>query len=169
MSATGAAGSSASAPAASSPRGLASIRAGGPLTIAILVVIVLGLIDASYLTYEHYHGLKGLLCVGGHGGHSSCQTVQSSTYSKVAGISVALLGLIGYVALLGTFLLRGELARVSAFGISLMGFAFSMYLTYREVFTIKAICEWCVGSAVFMTVLMVLTGIRFLRADPTGT
>ena len=146
----------------------AARRSYGRLTIAILVIIVLGLLDASYLTYEHYNGLKGLICAGGHGGHSSCQTVQSSAYSKVAGIPVALLGLIGYVSLLGTFLLKGELARVSAFGISLMGFAFSMYLTYREIFTIKAICEWCVGSAVFMTVLMVLTGIRFLRADPTA-
>jgi uncharacterized membrane protein len=165
--ATGTAEPSAATPTAPS-RGLASIRGGGPLTIAILVVCLLGLLDASYLTYEHYNGLKGLLCVGGHGGHSSCQTVQSSAYSKVVGIPVALLGLIGYVALFGTFLLRGELARVSAFGISLMGFAFSMYLTYREIFTIKAICEWCVGSAVFMTVLVVLTGIRFLRADPTA-
>ena len=145
-----------------------AVRGGGPLAIAILIVCALGLLDAIYLTYEHYNGLKGLLCVGGHGGHSSCQTVQSSTYSKVAGIPVALLGLIGYVALLGTFFLRGELSRVSAFGIALMGFAFSMYLTYREIFTIKAICEWCVGSAVAMTILMVLTGIRFLRADPTA-
>ena len=79
---------------------------------------------------------------------------------------MALLGLISYIALLGTFRLRGELGRVSAFGIALMGFAFSMYLTYREIFTIKAICEWCVGSACFMTALVILTGIRFLRAEP---
>lgn len=136
------------------------------LLAAILVIAVLGLLDAAYLTYEHYNGLKDLPCVGGHPGHSSCQTVQSSTYSKVAGIPVALLGLIGYVALLASLRVRGELGRMAGFGISLLGFAFSMYLTYREIFTIKAICEWCVGSAVCMTILMVLTGIRWLRTDP---
>ena len=44
------------------------------------------------------------------------------------------------------------------FGIALIGFGFSLYLTYRELFSIHAICEWCVGSAVCMTVLAVLTG-----------
>ena len=51
------------------------------------------------------------------------------------------------------------------FGVALTGFGFSAYLTYREIFTIKAICEWCVSSAILMTILVILTGIRFLRAD----
>ena len=136
------------------------------LTIAILVVALIGLADAAYLTYEHYNGLSGLLCLGGHHGHSSCTTVQSSTYSKLDGVSVALLGLIGYVALLATLPFRGDLFKAAGFGIALIGFGFSAYLTYREVFTIKAICEWCVGSAICMTLLVILTGIRFLRAGP---
>ena len=41
-----------------------------------------------------------------------------------------------------------------------------MYLTYRELFTIKAICQWCVSSAVLMTILVVLTAIRVLREEP---
>jgi uncharacterized membrane protein len=137
-----------------------------PLVIAILVIAILGLLDASYLTYEHYAGLKGLLCVGGHGGSSSCQTVQSSSWSKVAGIPVAVLGLIGYVVLLGSLLIRGELGRAIGFGTALIGFGFSAYLTYREAYSIHAYCEWCLASAGFMTLLMILTGIRFLRADP---
>ena len=40
-----------------------------------------------------------------------------------------------------------------------------MYLTYRELFTIKAICQWCVSSAVIMTVLAVLTAIRAVRYE----
>jgi uncharacterized membrane protein len=136
------------------------------LVIAIIVVATIGLLDAIYLTYVHYHGLKGLLCIGGHGGHSSCETVQSSVYSKVLGVPVALLGLLGYIALLGSLLIRGELGRALGFLVALIGFGFSMYLTYRELFTIHAICEWCVGSAVCLTILVVLTGIRFLRAEP---
>jgi uncharacterized membrane protein len=136
------------------------------LTVAILVVAVIGFLDAAYLTYEHYNGLKGLLCVGGHHGHSSCQTVQSSSYSELAGVSVAVLGLIGYFVLLSSLAVRGDIGKAIGFMTALIGFGFSAYLTYRELFTIHAICEWCVGSAVCLTILVVLTGIRFARGDP---
>jgi uncharacterized membrane protein len=91
--------------------------------------------------------------------------VQASSYSKLDGIPVSVLGLIGYVAILGSLLVRGELGRIAGFGVALIGFGFSMYLTYRELFTIHAICQWCVGSAVLMTCLMIVTAVRFLR-DP---
>ncbi len=98
--------------------------------------------------------------------------MQSSTWSKVGGIPVALLGLIGYVGLYVSYFItariNGELGRAMGFCIALIGFGFSMYLTYRELFSIHAICEWCVGSAVCMTVLVVLTAIRFLRGEPVA-
>ena len=59
-----------------------------------------------------------------------------------------------------------ELGRITGFAIALIGFLFSAYLTYREVFTIKAICQWCVSSAILMTVLMILTAIRVIREEP---
>jgi uncharacterized membrane protein len=133
---------------------------GHRLELAILVVCLLGIADAGYLTYVHYAGLK-VLCLSSGG----CETVQASRWSKLGGIPVSVLGLIGYVALLGSLAIRRELGRAAGFAIALIGFGFSMYLTYREIFTIKAICQWCVASAVFMTVLAILTGIRFLRID----
>jgi uncharacterized membrane protein len=136
------------------------------LTLAILVVAVLGTLEASYLTYVHYFNLGALACVGGGHGQSSCAQVQSSVYSKLAGVPVALLGLLGYLAILGSLRVRGELGRAAGFCIALIGFGFSAYLTYREVFTLKEICEWCVGSACLMTILAVLTAIRFLRGEP---
>jgi uncharacterized membrane protein len=136
------------------------------LFVAILVLATIGLLLAGYLTYEHYAGLKGLLCVGGHAGHSSCQTVQSSTWSKLAGIPVAVLGLVGYFVILTSLAIRGETGRAIGFMTALIGFGFSAYLTYREAFSIHAYCEWCLGSAAVMTLLVILTGIRFLRAEP---
>ena len=136
------------------------------LTVAILVIAVLGTLEASYLTYVHYFNLGALACVGAHNGVSSCEQVQSSVYSKVAGVPVAVLGLIGYVAILASLRIRGELGRGAGFCVALIGCGFSLYLTYREVFTLKEICEWCVGSAVLMTLLAVLTAIRFLRGEP---
>ncbi len=151
----------------SSPEVPATRRRGlDRLTIAILAFTVLGLLDAAYLTYVHYHGFSALLCSGAHNGHSSCETVQSSQWSRLVGVPVALLGLIGYVALLASLRVRGDVGRAIGFGIALMGFGFSLYLTYREAYSIHAYCEWCLGSAGCLTILTVLTAIRFLRGDP---
>jgi uncharacterized membrane protein len=137
-----------------------SARLDRRLQIAIVILCLLGIADAGYLTYVHYEGLK-VLCLSSGG----CETVQASKWAKLDGIPVAVLGLIGYIAILVTLLIRSELGRAAAFAIALIGFGFSMYLTYRELFTIHAICQWCVGSAVLMTLLTILTLYRFLRAD----
>jgi uncharacterized membrane protein len=138
---------------------------GGPTTAAILVVAFIGLLIAAYTTYIHYAGFGALLCVGGSGGHSTCETVQSSVWNNVDGIPVAVLGLAGYFSILASFQVRGDLGRAAAVCIALIGFGFSLYLTYREIWTIHAICEWCVGSAVCMTLLTLLTGYRFLQGE----
>jgi len=130
------------------------------LRIAILVLSLIGIGVAGYLTYVHYEGLK-VLCLSSGG----CETVQASRYAKLDGVPVAVLGLAGYVGILGSLAIRGEFGRVAGFAIALIGFGFSMYLTYRELFTIKAICQWCVSSAVIMTVLAVLTAIRAVRYE----
>ena len=131
------------------------------LRIAIMIVCLLGIGVAGYLTYIHYAGLK-VVCLAGGGG---CETVQASRYAKLGGVPVAVLGLIGYVSILGSTFVRGELGRAIGVGVAFVGFCFSMYLTYRELFTIHAICQWCVASAVLMTLLVILTTVRFLRAD----
>lgn len=136
--------------------------------IVIVVLSVIGLGIAGYTTYEHYTGLKDLICLGGHHGKSSCATVQSSQWSELDGVPVAVLGLVGYFVLLVSLAFRGELPRAFSFLVALIGFGFSAYLTYREVFSIKQICEWCVGSAICLTLLMILTGWRFLRGDPAA-
>jgi uncharacterized membrane protein len=143
------------------PAARRELLADSRLRIAILVFCLIGIADAGYLTYVHYAGLK-VLCLSSGG----CETVQASRYSKLDGIPVAVLGLVGYITILLSLALPGETGRSAGFGIALIGFMFSMYLTYRELFTIKAICQWCVASAVLMTVLVVLTAIRVLRDEP---
>ena len=62
---------------------------------------------------------------------------------------------------------RTEWAMLCGFALSMIGFAFSMYLTYREVFTIHAICSWCVSSAIIFTLLAGVTPLRVAtRATP---
>ena len=52
--------------------------------------------------------------------------------------------------------------------IALGGFAFSAWLTYVEILRLDAICIWCVGSAVCMTLLAGLAVARLLSASPPG-
>jgi uncharacterized membrane protein len=132
------------------------------LRTAGLVLAVLGVAIAGYLVYVHYADIDPV-CNIAHG----CHKVQTSSYSKLAGVPVALLGLIGYVVILGALLVRGETARMVAALTALVGFGFSAYLTYREIWTIDAICQWCVASAILMTLLAVVCTWRLLREPDT--
>ena len=89
-----------------------------------------------------------------------CETVAKSHYSHIAGINVAVFGLAGYVLLVAAALLPGDIARVGGLAVSLVGFGFSVYLTYLELFVIDAICQWCVASAVLMMLLFIVSALR---------
>ena len=129
----------------------------------MIVLTAVGLCLAAYLTYVHYSGVTPPCSIKGN----PCSEVQKSQYSLLIGIPVALIGLLGYIAILGSLLLApdGERARLATMALILGGFGFSLYLTYRELFTLHKICEWCVSSAVIMTVLACLSVWRFLRGD----
>ena len=128
------------------------------LRAAILVLGLAGLAVAGYLTYVHYAELRPLCGLGG-----DCERVQTSQFAKVAGIPVAVLGLAGYVLILASLLVPGDLGRVAGATFALVGFGYSAYLTYREIFTIEAICTWCVASAVLMTGLAVVACLRVVQ------
>ncbi len=130
----------------------------------MIVLAVIGLGVAGYLTFIHYAGITPACTAG-----QSCIKVQTSVWSKLAGIPVALLGLIGYIGILGTLLAPDrEETRLATLGLTLIGFGFSAYLTYRELFSIHAICEWCASSAVILTVLFGCAVARYLIA-PSAT
>jgi uncharacterized membrane protein len=129
---------------------------------AMLALALVGLGVASYLTYVHYAGIKPACTAG-----ESCIKVQTSAWSKLDGVPVALIGLIGYVGILASLLAPDrEETRLAALGLTLIAFGFSAYLTYLELFSIHAICEWCVSSAVIMTILLICSIIRYARGAP---
>jgi uncharacterized membrane protein len=130
----------------------------GRLRLAAIVLALIGLGVASYLTYIHYQGINPACGLG-----ANCIKVQTSEWSKLAGVPVAVLGLLGYVGILAALFIPGETGLVASALIALVGFGFSAYLTYRELFSIHAICEWCVSSAVIMTLLAIITTVRLLR------
>lgn len=125
------------------------------LRIALGVVSVAGLGVAGYLTAVRLEGDSPSCIVGG-----GCKTVQESEYSELAGIPVAVLGLLAYVGLLAAALLPGPLGRALGLFVGLVSFGFSMWLTYAELFIIEAICAWCVTSAVLVTLALILAALR---------
>ena len=134
----------------------------------MIALAVVGLGVAAYLTYVHYAGIKPACTAG-----QSCVKVQTSQWSRLAGVPVALIGLIGYIAVLSSLLAPDrEQARLATLGLTLTGFGFSAYLTYREIFSIHAICEWCASSAVIMTLLLACAATRYVLGPgmpPEGT
>jgi uncharacterized membrane protein len=130
----------------------------------MLVLAAVGLGVAVYLTYVHYSGTKPACTAG-----ESCLKVQTSQWSKLAGVPVAVIGLIGYIAILGSLLAPDrEESRLITLGLTLIGFLFSGYLTYRELFSIHAICEWCASSAVILTILLICAAIRYVVTDDSA-
>jgi uncharacterized membrane protein len=131
------------------------------LRIATAALALIGLAIAGYLTWVHYAGLHPF-CVGGGGG---CERVQTSRWADLGGIPVAVLGLGGYLAILATLALPEDTGRTAAAFVALVGVGFSAWLTYVEIAKIHAICQWCVASAVVMTLLAVVSVTRLLRVD----
>jgi uncharacterized membrane protein len=129
------------------------------LRIAVAVTALLGLAVAGWLSYEELIGELPNCPVGGGG----CVTVALSDYSDLAGIPVPYIGIGGYLAILASTLLRGDPGRLAGAFLTLVGFGFSLYLTYLELFVIEAICQYCVASAVAMLILLALTWARLLR------
>jgi len=136
------------------------------LAIAQIVIAVAGLIVAMYLTIIDYSDVKPL-CTGFGG----CTSVQSSEYAFIGPIPVALLGVMGYIALLALRLARGRLSPewdgylpLLAFGVSLIGVLYSAYLTYLEAFVIYAWCPWCVTSAILMVAYFALAVIDWRQS-----
>jgi uncharacterized membrane protein len=124
-------------------------------------LVLAGIGIAGYLTYVHYAGLQPI-CGISHG----CETVQTSRYASLLGMPVALLGLISYVLIFISLRLPGERSLLGGYALTLIAFAFSVYLTYREIFTIHAICTWCVSSAIVFTLLAIAGTLRVARNAP---
>jgi uncharacterized membrane protein len=115
---------------------------------------LVGLFVSLYL-YLYKIGWIGTLACGTGG----CETVQTSSWTRFAGVEVSLIGVVGYAGLLLVALvsLQGAAARrwpsTLLAALAGIGFLFTLYLSYLELFVIHAICRWCVGSAAIITAI----------------
>lgn len=125
---------------------------------AIAFFAALGVGVAAYIAIAEAGGDSPVCLAGGSG----CKTVADSSYSHVAGINIAIFGVIGYLLLLGSSFFANDAGRLGGFLVALGGFGYSIFLTYVEIFKIEAICHWCVASAVLMTIIFLLSATRLI-------
>jgi uncharacterized membrane protein len=115
------------------------------LTMAGLALTTVGI--SSYLLQAHYAGSPVVCATGG------CETVAQSRYSEIFGVPVALVGLLGSLAILASLQLRDVLGRAAGVALTLSGLVFAAYLVLLQVFVIDAICEWCIANDVLLAIL----------------
>lgn len=122
-------------------------------------LVLAGLAVASYLTWAHYSGAD-VACVRGGG----CETVQKSSYSEIAGIPVAVFGLLFYGTMLFLLGWDSEDARFAAAALAFVGIGFSAYLVVLQAFVIDAFCVWClVNDVVIAPALALVVALRLRR------
>jgi uncharacterized membrane protein/thiol-disulfide isomerase/thioredoxin len=146
-----------------------TLPAWGDWLIPVLIVIGIGV--AAYLSYVETQAVEAVC-----GPVGDCNTVQQSRYATLFGfLPVGVLGLLGYLGMLAAWLTRKYLPKFSKpadlafFGMALFAVLFSLYLTYLEPFVIRAVCIWCLTSAVIVTLLLLLVTppaiLRFNTSD----
>lgn len=125
----------------------------------IALLALLGVLVATYLALYKAGAIGELACSVG-----SCETVQMSRWATFLGLPVAAWGVVFYVVLLGVSLAGlqrpwAESRTVSLALVALTGWGvlFSAWLTYLELFVIRAICQWCVVSAVLVSITFVVS------------
>ena len=130
----------------------------------IIGLASLGLLVSIYMTIYKVTNNEAM-CIGSGG----CSVVNASRYSEVNGIPVALIGVGGYAAILALLFLERrpgffqENGTMLLFGVSLVGFLFTLYLIVVEVFFIKAYCPFCLTSQAVMTIIFILSVTRLIK------
>ena len=134
------------------------------LTQITVALAILGVLVSIYMTIYKLSA-NDRMCLGS----GDCSTVNASRYSEVYGIPVALIGVLGYASILGIHWLERKNSFFEAngsmilFGISLIGFFFTLWLVYVEIVLLKALCPFCVTSQITMTIIFILSIIRVVR------
>jgi len=127
-------------------------------TWAIPFLTLVGLGIAAYLAYVEITHVEAVC-----GPIGECNIVQTSSYALILGIPVAVLGVLHYLAIGALWMGQsyqggrwGNQTALGLLGLTIFGALFSIYLTCLELFVVRAVCTWCLGSAVTTTILMLV-------------
>jgi uncharacterized membrane protein len=135
------------------------------INLIAIVASIIGLVDAGYLSYSKFNSIN-LVCSRLIG---NCNVVNASKWSVVMGIPTAYLGLLTYLIIFFLLLFGKKIGFLKPYSDRLffiaagIGFLFSVYLTYIEAVVLNTFCEWCLVSALMMTILFSISVIKLAR------
>ena len=137
--------------------------AGGGLSVTMLIVSVLGLGDAAYLTYQHFSSATTFAGCSG-GGTVNCEAVTTSPWSYLFGshlLPVSVLGLAFFAFMTAVnspwgWRLPWPAAHWARLIAVIGGIALVLYLIWAELFRINAICLYCTGVHILTFILFAL-------------
>lgn len=127
------------------------------LRSALALFALAGAALSAYLVSVRYAGGQLICSTGG------CETVQSSRYAEIAGVPVAAVGVIAYLAIAATALVRSVQAHIAGAALALTAVVFSGYLLVVQLAVIGAVCDWCLANDVLVTLVAGAAVLR-LRA-----
>ena len=128
------------------------------------VLAILGLLVSIYMTVYKLTS-NDSMCIGS----GDCKTVNASRYSEVNGIPVAVIGVIGYLAILVVLYFEKrnpffkQNGTLMIFGMALTGFIFTVWLIYVEIALLKALCPFCLTSQAAMTLIFIIAVMRLIK------
>jgi uncharacterized membrane protein len=126
---------------------------------AVTALALIGAGIAGYLTYTHFEGSPPVCLTSG------CEVVQNSRWSELLGIPVALLGLLTYLSIVASTVLRHPLAKQAGTMIALVALGFNAYLFYIQEHEIGRYCTWCVSNEIVSLVLAPVAIAWLLSTD----
>lgn len=133
------------------------------LFLIIAVLAVVGVLVSSLSLYHHYAKSKTSYCDFSE--TVNCDIVNRSEYSKVMGIPVAGIGILGYLGLLAlatVYRTKAETPGMVFLG-AVAGLGFALYLTYIEGFMLQAWCILCLSSLTLIFSITVLSSFLLLH------
>jgi len=137
------------------------------LVTALLAISFLGFLDASYLALKHFQGIAPNCSV-----LEGCAQVTLSKFAVVAGVPIALMGALYYLAIFLLMIAYTETKNSTILKFvryfTILGFLASGYFVYLQLFVIKYICIYCMGSATTSTLLFVTALLTRKRHPEEG-
>ena len=134
--------------------------------IILAVLDVIGLAIALYLSVVELQG-DVPVC----GPIKGCEEVARSEYSRIAGIPVAVFGVVLSLVLLSLAIAWWKtdlyVLLLAHYGLSLAGVIFEAYFLYLQVFVIGAVCIWCTSYGLSLIARFVIALIVWVRGSPT--
>lgn len=136
-------------------------RTASRLGLAATILNLIGLGLATYLTIEHFSTTPSYACP--ESSVINCMKVTTSSYSKFAGVPVALAGLLYFVVSIPVHLPASWRSKNPWFArlryaLAVIGMASVFYLIYGEL-ELGAICLYCTGVHVVTFALLAITFI----------